>query len=169
MAENILLKVRVSSIAFADPITLAAGLATAVWEDQPLTLRDDELSIVEEDPDETEVFSHENDTAEDYDISGKGLAAKGSFIKMTRAQMADLLGGAVVGIDAAMKLHKSARKVVLNKAIKFTLKSGDTMIAPNAKGFVLLNSGLGVDGVQKFPWKFKLLQASAEWDCDLVY
>jgi len=169
MAENILLKVRIAGIAFADPITTAAGLATATWEDQPLTLRDDEVSIVEDDPDEKEVFSHENDSAEDYDITGKGLSAKGSFIKMTRAQMVDLIGGATVGVDAAMKFHKSARKLTLNKAIKFTLKSGDTMIAPNAKGFVLINAGLGVDGVQKYPWKFKLLQASAEWDCDLVY
>jgi hypothetical protein len=68
MAENILLKARIKEMAMADPITSAAGLAGATWVDLPLTLRDDEVSIIDQDPDESEVFSHENDVAEDYDI-----------------------------------------------------------------------------------------------------
>lgn len=168
MAENIILKMRVSSISFSDPITSAEGLATAVWEPQPLTLRDDEVSIVEEDPEEKEVFSHENDSAEDYDVAGTGMSAVGAFIKATRAQLVDLLGGTTAGADATLKFHKSAKKLMLNKAIKYVLKDGGEVIIPNAKGFVLLNAGLGYGGVLKFPFKFKCMVASSAWDCDLV-
>jgi len=169
MAENILTKVRIKSIAFADPITSAAGLATATWAPQPLTLRDDELSIVEDDPDEKEVFSNENDTAEDFDITGKGLSAKGSFIKSTRAELVDLVGGATAVTGDDIKFHRSARKLLLHKAIKFTLRDDSEIIVPNAKGYVNTSIGMGVDGVQKNPFKFRCLQASPTWDCDLVW
>lgn len=168
MAENILLKVRIKAIAFADPITSAAGIATATWAEQPLTLRDDEVSIIEDDPDEKEVFSHENDTAEDYDITGKGLGVKGSFIKVSRAEMVDLIGGVTVGTGDAVKFHKSARKLMLNKAIKFTLRDDSVIIVPNAKGYVNTSIGLGTDGVQKHPFKFRCLVAASDWDCDLI-
>lgn len=169
MAENILLKVRIKEIAFADPITSAAGLATATWAPQPLTLRDDELSIVEDDPEEKEVYSHENDTAEDYDITGKGLSAKGSFIKVSRAELVDLVGGATAGTGDDIKFHRSARKLLINKAIKYTLRDDSVIIVPNAKGYVNTTIGLGTDGVQKHPFKFRCLQASPTWDCDIVF
>lgn len=169
MAEQILLKARVASISFADPIASAAGLATAVWAEQPLTLRDDEVSIVEEDPEESEVFSHENDAAEDYDISGAGLTAQGSFIKASYDQLIALMGGAKVGEVGSEKFHRSAKKVLLNKAIKFTLKNGGDIIIPNAKGYVLVNANLGYDGVTKYPFKFKALVAAADWDCDIIW
>lgn len=168
MAENIILKARVSKIEFADPITSAAGLATAVWEEQPLTLRDDEIVISDDDPEESEVFSHENDAAEDYDIMGKGTNITGSFIKATRAQLVALLGGVSAGADAAMRIQRSAKRILLNKAIKFTLTNGGDVIVPNAKGYVLLNASLGVGGVIKYPFKFRALVAASDWDCDII-
>jgi hypothetical protein len=169
MAENIILKARVSKIEFADPIASAAGLATAEWTEQPLTLRDDEITIVDDEPEEDEVFSHENDAAEDYDIRGKGTNIVGSFIKATRAQLVELLGGVSSGADAAMRFQRSAKKILLNKAIKFTLTNGGDVIVPNAKGYVLTNASLGVGGKIKHPFKFRALVASADWDCDLIY
>lgn len=169
MAENILLKARVSKIEFADPITSAAGLAAAAWAEQPLTLRDDEVSVTDEDPEESEVFSHENDAAEDYDVVGKGMTLKGSFIKASYDQLVALLGGTKEGIDPDFTFRRSAKKLLLNKAIKLTLKSGGTIIIPNAKGFVNANLSVGFGGVTKFPFKFKALVAASDWDVDIIW
>jgi len=169
MAENIILKARIASISFSDPITSAAGLDTAVWVEQPLTLRDDEVSIVEEDPDESEVFSHENDAAEDYNIVGKGLTVKGSFIKASYDQLVTLLGGTKEGVDPAFRFHRSAKKLTLSKAVKFTLTDGNDIIVPNAKGFVNASLSIGLNGVTKFPFKFKALVAAADWDVSIIW
>lgn len=169
MAENILLKARVDKVAFADPITSAVGVETAAWIDQPLTFRDDEVAIVEEDPEESEVFSHENDVAEDYDFVGKGLAVTGSFIKATYDQLVDLLGGEKVGEAGSERFHRSSKKAKLTKAIKFTLKGGGEIIVPNAKGYVLTNLSVGYGGVSKFPFKFKALPGAADWDVDIIW
>ena len=168
MAENIYLKTRVSKIEMADPITELADVATAMWEELPLTLRDDAVTIIEADPEETEIFSHENDAAEDYDMIGKGKALTGSFIKATRAQLVDLLGGASAGADGAMRIAVSAQKVSLNKAIKLTLTNGGDVVIPNAKGYVLLNAGYGYSGVTKYPFKFKCLVAAPAWNVDII-
>ncbi len=169
MAENILLKARVAKIEFADPIAASADIVAAVWEAQPLTLRDDEVVISEDDPEESEVYSHENDAVEDYDVAGSGLTASGSFIKATYDQLVSLLGGEKAGVDPDFTFQKSAKKLLLNKAIRFTLKDGGTIIIPNAKGFVNTNLSLGYGGVSKFPFKFKAMVAASDWDCDIIW
>lgn len=169
MAENILLKARVSKIQFADPITAEGDIAGATWTDQPITLRDDEVSIIDEDPEESEVFSHENDAAEDYDVVGKGMTLKGSFIKVTYDQLVLLMGGTKEGVDPDFTFRRSAKKLLLNKAIKLTLKGGGEIIVPNAKGFVNANLSVGFGGVTKFPFKFKALVAAADWDVDIIW
>lgn len=169
MAENILLKARIASMAMADPITSAAGLTSAVWSDLPLTLRDDELSIIDEDPDESEVFSHENDTAEDYDLIGKGTKVKGTFIKVGYDDLVSLLGGEKIGETGSEKFHRSASRSLVNKAFKFTLKDDSTIIVVNAKGMVQSSLGLGFGGVQKFPFNFSILPASSDWNVDLIW
>lgn len=168
MAESLYLKVRVEKIEMSDPIVSAAGVATAVWEELPLTLRDDEILIADADPEESEVFSHENDAAEDYDIVGKGTNVSGSFIKATRAQLVDLMGGTSVGADAATRIHRSASRLLLNKSLKFTLKGGGDIIVPNAKGFVMLSASVGFGGVTKYPFRFKALVAASDWDVDVI-
>lgn len=163
-----LLKARVAGIDFAPPITSAAGLATAVWEEQPLTLRDDEVSLVEGDPTEEEIFSHENDAPEDYDITGTGVSSVGSFIKATLDELATLLGGSVTGASPSGVYTHSAKKVTINKAIRYRLKQGGAIILPNAKGYVLFNANVGNAGIIKFPFKFKALAGSADWDADFI-
>jgi hypothetical protein len=169
MAENIFLKARVKSIAIADPITSAAGLDGATWTDLPLTLRDDELSIVDQDPNESEVFSHENDVAEDYDIVGTGTTIQGSFIKIGYDDLVTLLGGEKVGVTPDFKFHRSGQRALINKALKFTLKDDTTIVVVNAKGMVWANLNVGVGGVQKFPFKFKVLPGAADWNVDIVW
>jgi len=168
MAEKLLLKIRCDGIDTANVITSAAGIASALWEEQPLSLRDDELSIVEQDPDEEEVFSHENDAAEDYDITGNGMLAVGSFIKASYQQMADLLGGKVSGTGADQMFIKSAKKTTINKAFRFRLKGGGYLIIPNAKGYVNLSANLGAtDGRLKFPFSLRAI-AQTGFDCDII-
>jgi len=172
MAETLLLKTRVSKIQMADPIASAAALAAMVegdWTDLPLTLRDDEVLINDEDPDESEVFSHENDSAEDYDLIGNGSTISGSFIKATRAMLVTLMGGESVGADAATRIHRSAQRLLLNKALKFTLKDGSDIIVPNAKGYVSLNASIGYGGVTKYPFRFKALTAAEDWAVDIIF
>lgn len=169
MAENILLKARIKSMAMAPVITSAAGVATAVWADLPLTLRDDEVSIVDQDPNESEVFSHENDVAEDYDIVGTGTTVQGSFIKVSYDDLVTLLGGAKVGEVGSEKFHRSGQRALFNKALKFTLKDDTTIIIPNAKGFIQSALSIGFGGVQKFPFRWKLLPGAADWNVDLIW
>lgn len=167
MAERLILKARVAGVDFADVITTEAGVATAVWEAQPVTLRDDEISIVEGDPEESDIYSHENDAPEDYDVSGTGVTAVGSFIKATYEQMVDLMGGKVSGDgDAKMYMHSSAKKV-LETAVRFRLKNGGSIILPYAKGSVQFNSNNGFDGVMKFPFRFRAL-AQTGFDTDFI-
>ncbi|HHT23170.1 MAG TPA: hypothetical protein GXZ87_07665 [Bacteroidales bacterium] len=155
-----LLKARVAGIDFADVITNAGGLASASWEAQPLTLRDDEVSIVEGDPTEEETFSHENDAPEDYDITGTGVTAVGSFIKVTLDQMASLLGGSVSGASPNGIYANKAKKSLITKAVRFRLKKGGAIVIPKASGYVLFNGNLGNDGLVKLPFKFKALAQS---------
>ena len=170
MADEIIYaKARISKMEFADPITSAAGLATAVWEEQPLTLRDDEVGIGDADPTEDEIYSNENDAPEDYDISGGSTAIAGSFIKTTRAQLVDHFGGTVVGADDASRFHRSAKRLLINKAIKLTLVNGSDIIVPNAKGYVLLKSVVSVGGRTKYPFKFIAMVASSTWDVDIIW
>ena len=169
MSETILLKARIASMEMADVITSAAGVATATWTDLPLTLRDDEVSIVDVDPDESEVFSHENDLAEDYDIIGKGTTVQGSFIKIAYADLVTLLGGEIVGTAPNTKFHRSGQRALFHKAIKFTLKDNSTIVIPNVKGFVQSKLSIGFGGVQKFPFKWKVLPGAANWNVDIIW
>jgi len=169
MAENLILKARVEQMEMADPITELAGVESASWTVLPLTLRDDMVSILEGEPDESEVFSHENDSAEDYDIAGTGMTLSGSFIKATYAQLVSLIGGKKEGAVGSEKYSKSAKTLLLNKAFRLTLKDGNTIVIPNAKGAVRAELNPGYGGVSKFPFRFKLLQASADWDCTIQW
>lgn len=168
MAEKIIAKLRVKETFFADPLSAEAGIATATWVEQPLTLRDDELIIAEEDPEEDNLYSHENDSPEDMEVIGQGLTARGTFIKATRAQMVLLMGGTVSGADAEIKYAHTTQKLVLEKAIKLVCYDGTVVIIPRGKGYVNLNISLGKGGLGKFPFKFVLQRASSEWDCDIL-
>lgn len=165
MAENLAVKIRCIGIDTADVITTETGIATAAWTEEPLTLRDDELSITPGDVTEDEVFSHENDIPEDYDVTGTGSTAVGSFILASLERMVNLIGGKVSG----SMFIKSGKISILNKAIRFRLKNGDSIIIPNARGYVDFSANMGAtDGRLKLPFNFKSM-AQADFDCDLIY
>ncbi len=164
MSEKIVCKAKIKKMSMAEPITESDGLSSIVWKLLPITLRDDELSIIEGEPQEDEVFSHENDAPEDVEVTGAGLKVQGSFMEMSQEDLVELVGGKVT--DG--KFHKSATKQLLNKALKFELKKGGEIIIPNAKGYVLTNLNIGHGGKSKFPFKFSCLKASEDWDCDII-
>lgn len=168
MAEKIIARLRVKETHFAPPISAEADIATAVWLEQPLTYRDDELIIAEEEPEEDMLYSHENDAPEDVEITGQGLTARGTFIKATREQMAELMGGTTSGTGDDVKYHRSTKKKVLETAIKYLCYDGTEVIIPRAKGTVQLNVSIGKGGLGRFPFKFNLQRASKDWDCDLI-
>jgi hypothetical protein len=168
MAERTILKARVESIEFAEPIKSESELNSPdIWKKQPLTLRDDEVSIVEAEPEAKEVYSHENDAPEDYDLIGGGLTITGSFINADYDEIAVLLGGEVTGTGDTAVFKRKAKKTPLNKAIRFTLRDGSTIVIPNAKGYVLLNLNAGSDGILKFPFSFKAM-AQKDFDYDII-
>jgi len=167
MAERVLTTLRVAKIEFAPPIATADGIASAVWAEQPLTLRDDAVEIVEGDPTAVETYSHENDSPEDYQLTGVGLTAQGSFINATFVQMAAIMGGIVTGTGDAKMYEHSSTKTMLHTAIRYTLKNGGYFIIPNAKGSVQLNANVGKDGKMKHPFKFRVL-AQPDWDADFI-
>lgn len=167
MAERVLTTLRVAKIEFAPPIATKADLDTAVWVEQPLTLRDDAVDIVEGAPTAVETYSHENDSPEDYQLTGVGLTAQGSFINATYAQMAAIMGGTVSGVGDAMMYEHSSVKTMLHTAIRYTLKQGGFFIIPNSKGSVEINANVGKDGRMKHPFKFRVL-AQPGWDTDFI-
>ena len=166
MAERIILKARIAAVYFADVITSEEKLdlmSETDWIQQPITLRDDEISITEGEPEESEVNSHENDAPEDYDIAGTGLSVVGTFIKATWEQMAELMGG-----TATVNAYKhSSKKLILEKAIRFKLKNGGEFIVPCAKGSVQFNGNAGYDGLLSHPFRFRAL-AQTGFDTDLI-
>lgn len=168
MAENIVTKLRVDKTEFADPVANEAGLAAATWEEQPLTYREDVVEIVQSEPEEEELYSHENDAPEDVDYTGAGLAVTGSFIKATREQMVSMMGGATSGEGDNAKYGHPSKLLVLEKAIRFTCKDGSQVIIPRAKGYVLMNLNLSKGGLGKFPFRFRCMEASPDWPRDLL-
>ena len=164
MAEVTRVKYVVDGIDFADAlITKFEDIATATWTPQPLTLRDDTVEIVEGDPEEDEIFSHENDAPEDYDITGTGITATGSFIKATAEQLIALLGGT----NSGTAYQKSAKKIMFEKSVRFRFKNGGYAVIPKGRGYTLLNLSVGRDGRAKFPFTIKAL-APDGWDCDFI-
>jgi hypothetical protein len=154
----------VDGIDFATTLlTSAADIDTATWEVQPLTLRDDTVEIVDGDPDEDEIFSHEQDAPVWYDVSGTGTTASGSFIKVTLAQLTNLLGGTTTG----QKFFRSASKLLIEKSIRFRFKNGGYCILPLARGYVNVSLNPSRDGRTKFPFVFKSL-APEGWNCDFI-
>ena len=158
---------RIASIAFADPITTSAGVATAEWTDQPSTLKGDSVKIEEADPEEIEEFSNESDAPQDYIAIAGAKALSGSFINMTKAQVVALLGGSVTGTAPNESAEIAASKEVLHTAIKLTDKDGKTIVIPNAKGYCKFSAEN--NGSIKAPFKFRALQAASDWDVDIVW
>jgi|GEM_PF-1452817 hypothetical protein len=162
--EKTSVKYVVDGIDFAEElITSFEGIAGTTWVPQPLTLRDDAVEIVEGDPEEDEIYSHENDAPEDYEITGTGITASGSFIKATVEQLIELLGG----VNTGTAFQKSAKKIMFEKSIRFRFKNGGYAVIPKGRGYVLLNLNVGRDGRAKFPFVIKAL-APDGWDCDIV-
>ena len=171
MAEKLLLKERVDGIDFADVIKTKEELGLMEetdWTAQPLTLRDDEVSLVEADPEEREIFSHENDDPEDYELIGQGITVVGSFIKASFEQLVEILGGSKDGTGTAARYLLPSKKLMLTKAIRFRLKSGAKIIIPCAKGSVQFSANISAnDGIVKYPFRFRPL-AQPGFDAALV-
>lgn len=157
-------KLRVKETYFADPIKDEASVATASWELMPFTYREDVIEIKEDEPEEDALYSHELDIPMEVEYEGKGLTVVGSFIKTNREDLAKMINGTLKD----NKFYKSASILKLKKAIKFVCYDDSEIIVLNASGYVTTNLGLGKKSVVKFPFKFRCLPASREWDKDII-
>ena len=163
--EKTRVKLLIDKIQFTgSKITDKASVTAATWDDQPLTLRDDELILEEATPEEEEIFSHELDSALDYSITGASVTATGSFVQATVEQLVSLLGGKADG----SVFMKSAKKLMIDKAIRFTFKEGGWVVFTRAKGFTTLNLNVGRGGRAKYPFKFIALAADGS-EYDLIW
>lgn len=156
MASKELLRIRVAGTDMAPVITEKTNVSTATWEEQPLTYRDDEVSITEEEPQVEETYSHENDDPEDTDVIAGKLLARGTFINVTMDQLAELTGGTVEGASPAAMYFSGADKKVLETALRFRLKKGGALIIPKAKGWVTLSAVMNAEkGLFRLPFHFE--------------
>ncbi|MEN9919685.1 MAG: hypothetical protein RL662_2121 [Bacteroidota bacterium] len=151
MAESIKAKMRVAGIDFSsNPIKDKVTALAATWVGQPKTLRDDELTIVTEAPDEDPVYCHEHDNAIDNSFTGKGQTMTGSFVNMTAAQLVALVGGKLDG--TAYEMTDSL--LPINTAVRIRFHGGGWLVFPKVKGYVTLDLNVGVGGRVKAPFKF---------------
>lgn len=154
MAEKIKAKLIVVGIdETSDEVKDLATAKSASWKEMPLTYREDELTISEDEPTKNETYSHELDSAVDVDYDFKGVVAKGSFIMPDVAKVSDLIGGTVSGTAYQM----GSTHALINKSLRFRFKQGGYVVLPNASGYALLNMGVGRNGVVKFPFQLDAL------------
>lgn len=155
MAEIIRAKLRVAGIDFATSFATDIALAAAEWAEQPLTLKDDEVSMTEADATEDAVYAHEVDSPVDVDYVGGMTSFVGSFVKATFDQLAALLGGSTAGTDATLVYKHSGVKKIHDTAIRIRLKDGGAIVIPKARGTVNYNGTFGSEnGRLKLPFKF---------------
>lgn len=153
MAEKIKTRMRIARIYSSDAVDIKdeATAKAAVWVAEPLTLAEDELIIAESEATVEEIKSHELDTPVDIDIDPGSTEAGGSFIEMTKQQLANLIGGKATATAFSRALGKKR----IDKALLFTLKDGGAIVMPRAIGYALLNINLGRTGGRfKVPFKF---------------
>lgn len=159
MAEKILTVLRVKQLYIADPITSSAGVKSAKWTKLPCTLRDDEMPLKSEDPEEQEIFCNESDIPVHTESTGKPYTLSGAFVDISEADMVSILGfeKTSIGLEFSGDLHK------FEKAIKIETYSGKTYLLPRVDGQVRPEFNFGTGKVSKAPFKFILKKASDEW------
>lgn len=166
MAEKLKARLRVKKIEFADPITKAEGYNTAKFVEQPYTLQDDTLSLLQDDLEEDNISVNEIDIPIDTDFSGGVSRFAGSFVEPTLDQLKLLVGDvSSVGFDWA---HGS-KAFTIKKAILITCSDDSMLLIPNASGFVKIDHGFNnKTGRRKYPFKFTANAASTEWAVDIA-
>lgn len=151
--ERLKIKWRVDGIDFSDVTNIIdkASANAAEWVTAPKTLRADELLVTPPTVNKSPIYSHESDTPEENEITiGDPRNITGSFIKMTTAQLVELIGGKM---DDTAYLMEDAIKV-LKKAIRIRFQGGGYVVFPRVEGYVVLDMNVGYEGRTKAPFDF---------------
>lgn len=167
MASNEVIKaiLRSKAMYVADPLTKEADVTTAVWKKLPCTLKDDEVTVSQEDPDKMEVFANEQDAPIYVEYTGKPYRLKGSFVGIDEEALTSLLG--VQKGSSGLSLSGDLQQ--LEKAIKIETFAGKTIILPRAQGSVRLELGLNTGKVSKAPFDFAAKQAGDSWPAAIYF
>lgn len=168
--ERLKIKWRVAGIDFSDATDIKdkASANAAAWKTAPRTLRDDELVITPPTVNKNPIYSHEADAPEENEITiGDPRNITGSFIKMTTAQLVELIGGKMDGTAYVME---DVLKV-LKKAIRIRFQGGGWVVFPRVEGFVQLDMNVGFEGRIKAPFDFTPLasedgKSGGIWETD---
>ncbi|WP_108822006.1 hypothetical protein [Dysgonomonas sp. Marseille-P4361] len=168
--EKLKIKWRVAGIDFSDNTDIKDKTTAnaAAWVTAPRTLRDDELLITPPTVNKNPIYSHEADAPEENEITiGDPRNITGSFIKMTTAQLVDLVGGKMDGTAYVME---DVLKV-LKKAIRIRFQGGGWVVFPRVEGYVLLDMNVGFEGRIKAPFEFTPLasddgKSGGIWETD---
>ncbi|WP_018358669.1 hypothetical protein [Porphyromonas levii] len=165
MAEKIRARRRVKEGYIGDPITSETELGTATFETKlPLTLRDDELTFSQEDPEKEEVYTHEMDSPVYTDYVMKPVVVSGTFLGLTDDQKKLLLGGEVKG---GKYFHNSTIPILV-KSLKWVDHAGNYIICTNVSGYVKYEPSIGKKGLDRYPFKFTCMAGAPDWDVDIV-
>ncbi|MDH6310591.1 hypothetical protein M2451_003319 [Dysgonomonas sp. PFB1-18] len=151
--EKIRVKWRVAGIDFSDNTDIVdkATALAAEWKTAPDTLRDDELLITPPTINKTPIYSHEADSPVENEITiGDPRNIAGSFIRMTIAQLVELIGG---NSDGTAYLMEDVLKI-LQKAIRIRFQGGGWVVYPRVEGYVLLDMNVGYNSRVKAPFDF---------------
>lgn len=168
--ERLKIKWRVAGIDFSEATNIKdkASANAAEWVTAPRTLRDDELLIVPPTINKNPIYSHEADAPEENEITiGDPRNITGSFIKMTTAQLVELIGGKMDGTAYVME---DVLKV-LQKAIRIRFQGGGWVVFPRVEGYVQLDFNIGFEGRIKAPFDFTPLasedgKSGGIWETD---
>lgn len=168
--EKLKIKWRVLGIDFSDATNIVdkATANAATWVTAPRTLRDDELVITPPTVNKNPIYSHEADAPEEQEITiGDPRTITGSFIKMTTAQLVELIGGTM---DGTAYIMEDVLKI-LKKAIRIRFQGGGWVVFPRVEGYVLLDMNIGFEARVKAPFEFTPLasddgKSGGIWETD---
>lgn len=165
MAEKIRARRRVKEGYIGDPITSEVALGSATFKTKlPLTLRDNELTFSQEDPETEEVYTHELDSPVYVEYTNKPVVISGTFLGLTDEQKKLLLGG---NVKDGKYLH-STTYPILAKSLKWVDHEDNYIICTNVSGYVKYEPSIGKTGLERYPFKFTCLAGSPNWSVDIV-
>lgn len=152
---------RIKEAYMAEPITSKEAIATTNFKTRiPLHFEGDEVGLFRDKPEKFEIKVHETDSPIYIAYDGVPYKYSGSFVELTYAQMAELLGGTAA--DGSVELSADVKRI--HKSVKLVMSNGTIVVIPNAQGLVTMSGKIGKKSVATFPFEFDCLGGSTAWN-----
>ncbi|MDN4753160.1 hypothetical protein QYZ87_06720 [Porphyromonadaceae bacterium W3.11] len=159
--NNPIAVLRIKEAYFGEPITSKDAIATTSFTTKaPMHFDGDEVGLFRDKPEKFEIGVHESDSPIYITYDGVPYKYTGSFTSVTKAQMAELLGGEAT--EGGVELSADVKRI--HKSVKLVMSDGSVIVVPNAQGFVTMSGKIGKKSVVTFPFEFECLGASTAWN-----